>query len=102
MDQIVLTKSDNGARITLMPGQTLLIRLPENPTTGFRWQAAPDTIIDDDRFVAAGSGTAGAAGERFFTLTASAIGVTLRFTLARAWETETPMEEFTIDTVLKS
>jgi inhibitor of cysteine peptidase len=99
MDQIILTKSDNGARLTLAPGKAVLIRLPENPTTGFRWQAASGTIVDTDRFIAAGSETAGAAGERLFTFTASATAMTLHFTLARSWETDSPAEEFTCHTV---
>jgi inhibitor of cysteine peptidase len=96
MDPIVLTQSDNGARITLAQGHTLLIRLPENPTTGFRWQAAPGTIVDDAQFVGSSSGAAGAAGEHVFTVTVGSIALTLHFTLARSWERETPAEEFKI------
>ena len=39
-------ENHNGQTIDLLVGQTLEIRLPENPTTGFRWQ-----LMGNDRSV---------------------------------------------------
>jgi inhibitor of cysteine peptidase len=42
-----LTQADNGATVHVRRGDRIVIRLPENPTTGYRW--APDSV--DDRIV---------------------------------------------------
>jgi inhibitor of cysteine peptidase len=36
-----LTPKDSGSTLTVSPGDTLTIRLPGNPTTGFTWAALP-------------------------------------------------------------
>ena len=46
-------ESQNGGKIDLAVGDTLELRLPENPTTGFRWSLRSDggpscTMIQDD------------------------------------------------------
>ena len=37
MSQIRLTSSDAGKKVEMAVGDVLVISLPENPTTGFRW-----------------------------------------------------------------
>ena len=34
---VTLTQADNGNSVTIGPGESLLITLNENPSTGFRW-----------------------------------------------------------------
>jgi inhibitor of cysteine peptidase len=34
---VVLTESDNGRRVEVTEGQMVVVRLAENPTTGYRW-----------------------------------------------------------------
>lgn len=67
-----LTQADNGRTVSAQVGDTLRIRLSENPTTGYLWQAtASDGLVitrteyaPDDR-----SGTlAGSGGVRTWTL----------------------------------
>jgi inhibitor of cysteine peptidase len=37
---VALSQADSGGKFQLQPGQTLVIALEENPTTGYRWQIA--------------------------------------------------------------
>ncbi|MEZ4732111.1 MAG: protease inhibitor I42 family protein [Caldilineaceae bacterium] len=85
-----LTSANQGEVLELRPADRLLIRLPENPTTGFQW--AVDTI--DDRFVGVQSATyeiasnagIGGGGTRLFRLVAKQAGVTqVRLKLWREW-----------------
>jgi inhibitor of cysteine peptidase len=38
MATVTLTNTDNGKSIQLRQGEELVLRLPENPTTGYRWE----------------------------------------------------------------
>ena len=94
---MVEVEASDGAVIALNVYDEVVVRLPENATTGYLWSAAVDGAnvdVVDDRSVPprAGAG-AGAAGERLIRLRANAPGaatVTLR--LGRAWESA-PAEE---------
>ena len=37
----LLDVSDNGQAVTVRQGDEILLRLDENPTTGYRWELAP-------------------------------------------------------------
>jgi len=76
----------------LRVGDELILRLPENPTTGFRWQVNPsaDPALRrvDDRFEpGSGSPLPGAGGTRVFTFAASSPG-TVQLSLAHRQEWE--------------
>ncbi|NJD08715.1 MAG: hypothetical protein FIA97_19810 [Methylococcaceae bacterium] len=78
----------NGQIITLAQGQGVVIRLPENPTTGYRWTVASceGMRLEADDYFPSGGGV-GAAGTRRFRWRpvgsgAFQIGLVLR----RAWE----------------
>ena len=45
MSTITLTRADDGRTVDLSPGDTLVLRLAENPTTGYQW--ALDAGSDD-------------------------------------------------------
>ena len=91
MSVITLTQADQGKSITLQPGQTLVVKLPENPTTGFRWAIARNdeetlALRDSDYAPAAGVGVGG-GGQRTFTFVARKPGsVILQFKNWREWE----------------
>jgi inhibitor of cysteine peptidase len=36
---VCVTNADNGKKIEVWTGQTLVVRLPSNPTTGYMWEA---------------------------------------------------------------
>jgi predicted secreted protein len=80
--------SANGGSVRLAPGQPLLIRLDENPTTGYRWtvESSLGLQIDANVFIPGAPGV-GATGERRLTLHATSAG-TYRLVLAqrRQWE----------------
>ncbi|MDR0532795.1 MAG: protease inhibitor I42 family protein [Verrucomicrobiales bacterium] len=40
-DALLLTEKDNGTRVAVKRGQTVVISLPSNPTTGFNWYLRP-------------------------------------------------------------
>ena len=87
MHEHLLTQAEHGGSVRVAIGDTILVRLHESPTTGYRWQfelpAALSLSADD--FVVAGV-AAGAGGERVIRLLASAPGChELRATLRRSW-----------------
>ena len=98
MSNITLTEADNGRTIDVPQGAEVLIRLEENPTTGYRW--AFD--LDDDAVLApqasdlasAPGAAVGGGGSRTFTFTAGQPGTAhLQFKLWREWEGDSSIVE---------
>lgn len=53
MSTVTITNSDNGHVVEARKGDMIVLRLPENPTTGFRWQLdrVPGTLeLMDDSY----------------------------------------------------
>ena len=51
MTVVDISTADNGARVEVRPGDAIVLRLPDNPTTGYRWQLIPvdgDILALDD------------------------------------------------------
>jgi inhibitor of cysteine peptidase len=73
---LVLDERANGARIDLAMGAEAALQLPENPTTGFRWQVdadgAPALALSGDRYEAPPRGRPGAAGRHVWSFRAVA------------------------------
>ena len=89
MTRRIYDESVNGQTIDLAIGQTIEIRLRENPTTGFRWQ-----LMGGDRTVCAmtsdtfkrASGPPGHGGERGWIFEAVGPGkCNIEFRYRRAW-----------------
>ena len=99
--EIVLTDDDNGSQITLQKGQSLVIRLEGNPTTGYTWEVGE---VDNSVLQQVGeiefeseSDLAGAPGIQTIRLEAVGTGeITLLLVYHRPWETEDPLETFTV------
>jgi inhibitor of cysteine peptidase len=92
MATFTLTERDQASHLTIAPGDGVVVRLPENPTTGFRWQAdshPPSALLlVADEFSSPG-GVPGAAGFRVLSFRATGPGPsTLRLKLGRQWEGE--------------
>lgn len=92
---LTITKADNGKAFAANVGETILVTLPENPTTGYRWelsgQAAPVLALAKDDYLGAGQGKKpamlGSGGTREFTFKAAAPGAAkLALILRRSWE----------------
>ena len=93
MPAITLTRADEGRTVDVHAGDTVLVRLEENPTTGYRWaaEAGDDQVValESSDYVQPGSAVGG-GGERLFTFRAKKAGsATVRLKLWREWEGET-------------
>jgi inhibitor of cysteine peptidase len=90
MPTLTLTPAQSGQPVQVEQGTGVAIRLPENPTTGYRWSHD----VNDEAFVVESTGSSpspgggiGSGGERTFMLQAKATGTFhLRFKLWREWE----------------
>lgn len=98
---MLVDESSNGQVVEARIGETIEIRLPENPTTGFRWHLTADgspacSLIHDDFSAPAGPpGRGGVHTWRFEALRAGECDIELRH--RRRWETPSERERtFTI------
>jgi inhibitor of cysteine peptidase len=86
-----LRRADSGARVAIRTGDTVDVRLPENPTTGYRWHAEIDSTAlrqVGDQYEGPTS-PRGASGARVLTFEALRPGQTLlRLVNRRSWEAE--------------
>jgi inhibitor of cysteine peptidase len=78
----------DGQTVTLAVGQSLRLRLAENPTTGYQWSVSSsgDLLLESNLFTPVGAAI-GAGGLRELRWRARSAGIN-RLTLAqrRAWE----------------
>jgi len=100
MSTVELSQSDNGKLIELQRGQKLSIRLPENPTTGYRWEIDSTNVglyettkaiitLETNSFAPASSSGIGSGGERTFVFQAANVGTTqLQLKIWQPWEGE--------------
>ena len=101
---IELTVEDTGTTRSVRVGERATVRLPESPTTGYRWEPDFDDAalrLVDDRFE--GSPTPrGSGGERVLTFEAAHAGpTTLRLAKRRGWGGAEPLEVFVVDLDLR-
>ena len=97
MAEIAVTS--NGAAVTASVGDQVRLELPENPTTGFRWQlvtfGAGLLRPLGDEYVPSGGTAVGSGGLRVFRFSAASPGAAdIRLELNRPWETQPAREEF--------
>lgn len=87
-----LTDADAGAERTVGVGQDLVVRLPENRTTGYRWSFdLPEEGLElaDDSYAPPDPGRPGAGGTRTVRLRVTRAGThRVAAALRRAWEGE--------------
>jgi len=96
VDSITLADGDSGRVARVARGQTVVIRLSSNRSTGYRWTLAPFpagvlTPLGDPVYTSAGapSGAVGAGGVDAWSFLASESGrQELRFEYRRPWERE--------------
>jgi len=88
---LVDATGDEDRSIQAQPGDCVVVRLPENPTTGYRWEAEASAAVEalEPRFHAPTAGPLGAGGEREFAFVVSAPGEVC-FRHRRAWEAAGP------------
>lgn len=83
MEKIKINQSDDGRVVTVAPGQEVVVRLPENPATGYRWEPPVEVKVIADEYLLPSGTAMGGGGERKFTLGALAMMGELRFELKR-------------------
>jgi inhibitor of cysteine peptidase len=94
-------QDDDGTLVRVAVGEAFAVRLPENRTTGYRWQLmevsdAPVALTGDD-FVAPPDARSGATGEHVWHFSARATGETqIRLVYARRWDAESAGQTFTL------
>jgi inhibitor of cysteine peptidase len=101
-----LTQSDNGSTIHVRPRDRIVIRLPENPTTGYRWapEAGDDRVVSliSSEFAPPTGSGAGAGGAVSLAFEARAPGEgSIRLKRWREWEGDFSVRErYAIDVVV--
>lgn len=97
---IELRAADSGTRPAARVGDLVTVRLAENPTTGYRWEAEYDQVrlrLTDDRLEGADM-PRGGGGERVLVFTVVQPGPAgIRLAKKRAWEQGPPREEFSVE-----
>ncbi len=95
-----LTAADSGRTVTVHVGDVVSVRLPESPTTGYRWQSEVDSTrlrAAEDRYEPAQQQTRGGAGERVLGFEVLVAGSTaLRLAERRSWESGPASTEFSV------
>ena len=92
----VLSLADNGRTIDLRVGHTVMLRLPENPSTGYGWAVDGDLHLVElgERSHVASSMTVGSGGESQWAIKATAPGTTtLMLKHWREWEGDRSVTE---------
>jgi predicted secreted protein len=79
--------SDDGSTVVVSRGDTLEVVLPQNASTGYRWELTPSTglVVEEERVLPPSPERPGAGGGRLFVLRVDEPGVVLAH-LRRPWE----------------
>lgn len=92
--QTIREFTDPARAISVRAGETFVITLDSNATTGYSWQAPERTScvsLSSHRYEAPGSSLAGAPGKEHFEFTARSPGKeNLLFRYLRPWENNVP------------
>jgi inhibitor of cysteine peptidase len=96
-----ITSQDNGSALTLQAGDSFQIQLPENPTTGYRWELGNwDEAVarkTRDQFSQPATAQPGAGGEHVWEFVANSPGkTTLRLDSRRSWEAGSAAQTFSL------
>lgn len=89
-----VTEANSGGSVTLALDQRLIVRLPSNPSTGYRWSVAQQSsgVLEPDgapTYEKGASGDAGAGGTEIWKFVPTKAGEeTLRLEYRRLWETD--------------
>lgn len=101
----ILDMAASGSTLELEVGDTFIITLNGNPTTGFAWLVEPydESMVsmEDEVYTENPSGRVGAGGEFAFEFEATATGETdIELQYRRSWEDEPAERVFTVHLVI--
>lgn len=87
MEEIVVNARGDHAAVRAGTGDRVVLRLPENPTTGFCWEAEPSAAVAalESRYRPVAGSATGGGGEREFVLRVAGPGAVV-FRSRRSWE----------------
>jgi inhibitor of cysteine peptidase len=90
MNDVILSAEENGKSVNVEAGSSLLIRLPESPTTGYVWvnkTAGDILLLQESDYAQATPGVIGGAGLRSMRYLVTKPGrATLLLKQMREWE----------------
>jgi inhibitor of cysteine peptidase len=106
MQTLTINKADKGKTLEASVDTTVELRLPENPTTGYRWKADDldgSVLVQKEARFEVGSPAIGEGGTRIFRYQAVAPGsASLRLKLFREWEGDSSiLERFEVVVLVK-
>jgi inhibitor of cysteine peptidase len=95
------SEQDDGASVSLLPGDAFQVRLSENPTTGYRWRLLDwdHSMVDVtlDQFQPPGTSSHGAGGEHLWEFAARGPGQSLlQWVYRRRWEAASSARSFSL------
>ncbi|MDH7510732.1 MAG: protease inhibitor I42 family protein [Methanolinea sp.] len=69
-------ESDNGKTVSAFPGDTIVLSLSENPSTGYRWvmETSGCIVLVSSSYTPSGTGRIGAAGTRVWRFMVNGTG----------------------------
>ncbi len=105
--QVKIGEADNGGQVALEVGQTLVLSLESNPTTGYGWQIAEldEALLKetDHQYKADWPVLIGSGGKEVWRFQAQSSGsTTLRLEYRRPWEKDVePIQTFSVQVVVR-
>jgi inhibitor of cysteine peptidase len=94
MQEVVLSQSQSGTAVNVNPGDVVVVRLPENPTSGYRWaiDSVDSTVLEleNSEISLPGNASVGGGGQRILRFKAKGPGTTrLLLKNWREWQGDT-------------
>jgi inhibitor of cysteine peptidase len=105
--ELTLTEAENGGSFAVRPGDAIVLTLPENPSTGYRWSTASlhqNFLSQEAHDYHPGGPGVGSAGTVVWRFKATREGHThLEMKKVRSWEAgSAPIGEFAVSIEIKS
>jgi len=103
---VEISAEDNGSQVTLAVGQTLVLSLESNPTTGYEWEMAEmdEAILKETlhEYKSYWVFLIGSGGKDIWRFRAEAEGkTTLTLNYRRSWEEAEPIQTFSVEVVVR-
>jgi inhibitor of cysteine peptidase len=96
--------TESSRRLTVREGDRIIVRLRENPSTGYQWQlqsVSEALELESSDFDAQDSRLAGGGGQRVVVLRAAHPGCgEAELALARSWQPSQPAERWRVEVVV--